>query len=174
MLGRERDRLRDPLEHRLARDAERLELAVGDRRLDHGRGHPELDECLDIRGDRAREAPDLGFQASRGDELDRAPVVLGDAREAGLDPVDAELVEEACDLELLLGIKHDADGLLAVAQGGVVEPDPPADAMRVVERAGPDQVLHRTTPSGKADSFSAPSAVIRKLSSSRRPPPCGQ
>ncbi len=34
----------------------------------------------------------------------------------------------------------------------------PADRIRVVERAGPDQVRQETTPSGKGESFSAPVA----------------
>src|SRR4029453_17567115 len=41
--------------------------------------------------------------------------------------------------------------------------------VRVVELAGPDHP--QTTPSGKDESFSTPSAVTRKLSSTRRPPP---
>ena len=133
--------LRDPLEHRVARDADRVELQVGDRRLDHREAHAELDEQLEVGGHGAREAPDLGAQAGGRDQLDRAPVVVRDAREAGLDAVDAELVEQPRDLELLLGVEHDADGLLAVAQRRVVEADVPAEAVRVVQRAGPDQVV---------------------------------
>ena len=74
------------------------------------------------------------------------------------------------------GIEHDADGLLAVAECRVVETDVPAQPVRVVQRAGPDQVAHEqlTTPSGNAESFSAPSLPIRKLSSTRNPPPPSQ
>ena len=61
------------------------------------------------------------------------PVVLRDAREAGLDPVDAELVEQPRDLELLLRIEDDADGLLAVTERRVVQPDAAAHAVRVVQ-----------------------------------------
>src|SRR5205085_4322881 len=70
--------------------------------------------------------------------------------------------------------ENDAYGLLAVAQRRVVQADAPADAVRVVQRTGPDQVGHATTPSGNEESFSTPSAVTRKLSSTRRPPPPGQ
>ncbi len=120
----------------------------------------ELDERLEVGGDRAREAPDLRPQAGRGDQPDRLPVLGRDAREAGLDAVDAEPVEQARDLELLGRVEDDADGLLAVAQRRVVEPDAAAEAVVVVERAGPDQLAHSaaTTPSGKAESFSAPAA----------------
>ena len=97
-------------------------------------------------GHRAREAPDLGLRARPAEmQLDRVPVVGRDAREPGLDPVDAELVEQARDLELLLGVEHDADGLLAVAQRRVVEADVPAEAVRVVQRAGPDQRSRSTS-----------------------------
>src|SRR5205823_5099486 len=117
-------------------------------------------------------------QAGLGDQLDGAIVVLGDPRKAGLDPVDPELVEPMRDLELLLGIEDDADGLLAVAKGRVVEADR-ASYLRLeraaVQVARPEEVAHtRTIPSGKPLSFSAPSAVTRKLSSSRRPPPPSQ
>src|SRR5581483_474043 len=92
-----------------------------------------------------------------------------------LDPVDPELVEQPGDLELLLGIEHDADRLLAVAEGRVVEADAAADAVRVVQRPGPDLARQqRTIPSGKDESFSSPSAVTRKLSSTRSPPPPSQ
>src|SRR5262249_11163144 len=105
-----------------------------------------------------------------------APVVVGDPREPRLDPVDPELVEQPRDLELLLGIEHDADRLLAVAERRVVEPHAAADAIRVAQRAGPDHVVRHalTTPSGNGDGFSGPSAVIRKLSSTRKPPPPSQ
>jgi hypothetical protein len=167
----ERDRATDPLQHRLPGDAVRLELEVGDRALDHRGVHAELYELLDVRLNCAGEAPDLGRETCAGDQLDRAPVVLRDARETGFDAVDPEPVECACQLELLLGVENDPDRLLAVAQRGVVQPHAPAQLVRTVDLAGPD---HRTTPSGKGDSFCAPSAVIRKLSSRRSPPPPSQ
>ena len=92
----------DPLEHRLAVDAERLELQIRDRRLDHARPDAELDERLHVSLDGAREAPDLRVQPCVADQLDGAPVVRGDARKPGLDPLDAELVEPARELELVL------------------------------------------------------------------------
>ena len=63
VLGRELHRAGDPPEHRLARDADRVELQVGDRRLDHRRLDAELDERLEVGRHRAREAPDLGLEA---------------------------------------------------------------------------------------------------------------
>src|SRR5581483_7066107 len=146
-----------------------------DRRLDYRVRDPELYERLEVGGHGAREPPDLGGQLRLGDQLDRLPVVVGDAREPGLDAADAELVEQTRDLELLLRVEHDPDRLLAVAQRRVVEPDVPADRIRVVQGPGPDQVLSAhaaaTTPSGNEESFSAPPAVTTKLSSTRRPPP---
>src|SRR5262249_6472693 len=116
------------------------------------------------------EAPHLGAQAGLGDEADGVPVVLRDPWKPRLDPVDAEVVEQTRDLELLLGVEHDADRLLAVAERRVVEPDRAAEPVGVVEIAGPEGHAV-TTPSGNEESFSAPREVPRKLSSPRRPPP---
>src|SRR5439155_14579025 len=135
------------------------------------RGDAELDERFEVGGNGTREAPDLRAQAGPRDQLHRVPVVLRDAREAGLDPVDAEAVQELRDLELLLRVEDDADGLLAVAKRRVVQADPPAHVVRVVQSPGPDLTRQqRTIPSGNAESFSTPSAVTRKLSSTRSPP----
>src|SRR5213078_926551 len=79
-----------------------------------------------------------------------------------------------CDLELLLRVEDDADGLLAVPQRRVIQADAAADPVLIVELARPDLAHARTTPSGNEESFSAPVAVIRKLSSTRRPPPPSQ
>ena len=139
---------------------------------------PELDERLDVRLDGAREAPDLRLQAGLDDHPDRPRVVVGDAREPGLDAVDAGLGERRRDRELVLRREHDAHRLLAVAQGRVVEADRRVrlrlERVRV-QVAGPHLRAvdgHAATiPSGKGESFSAPPAVIRKLSSTRSPPP---
>ena len=97
----------------------------------------------------AREKPQISAREARGrDAADRLPVVGRDAREARLDPVDPELVEQARDLELLLRVEDDPDGLLAVAQRRVVEADAAAEPVGVVQRPGPDQLAHRCAPSG--------------------------
>ena len=57
VLGGERDGAPDPVEHRLARDAERVELAVGDRALDHGRAYADLDERRRRRPARRARSP---------------------------------------------------------------------------------------------------------------------
>ena len=89
--------------------------------------------------------------------------------------LDPELVEQLRDLELLPRVEHDADRLLPVAQGRVVKADAAAEPVGVVHRSGPDLTRQqRTIPSGKAESFSSPSGVTRKLSSTRSPPPPGQ
>ena len=56
--------------------------------------------------------------------FDRVPVVLRDAREAGLD---ASMPSSSSprDLELVIGVEDDADGLLAVAERRVVHPTLP-------------------------------------------------
>src|SRR4029079_384345 len=126
----------------------------------------------EVAGQGAQKPPALRCEPGIGDQPHRVPVVLRDAREAGLDPIDPEPVEQPCDLELLLPVEHDADRLLPGAQGRVVEPDLATHPVRVVELAGPDHP--HTTPSGKDESFSTPSAVTRKLSSTRRPPPPSQ
>ena len=138
LIDRVRDRVNDALEHRLAVDAERVELEVGDRRLDHARADAELDERLHVRVDGAGEAPDLGPQAGVPDQLDRPPIVRRHAREAGLDPLDAELVETARELELVLWRQDDADRLLAVAERRVVEADTGVECVRLVQVAGPE------------------------------------
>ena len=135
----------------------------------------ELDERLEVGGHRAREAPDLGVQAGLRDQLDRAPVVVGDAREAGLDPVDPELVEQPRDLELLLRVEHDADGLLAVAQRRVVEADA-ARRSRSASFSDPVQINSfdkHTTPSGNGDSFSAPVAGDQEVVLDAQPAAAG-
>ena len=136
--------------------------------------HAELDERLEVGRHGAGEAPDLGAQTGGRDQLDRLPVVVGDARETGLDPVDAELVEQLCDLELLVRVEHHADRLLAVAQRRVVQADLSPDRVRVVQRPGPDQLRHGRPRPGTARASRRPSSVIRKLSSTRRPPPPSQ
>ena len=76
MLRGERHRRGDPAEHLLARNADRVELEVGDRRLDHGCTDAELDQRLEVGGHRPRKAPDLGAQAGAGDQLHGIPIVL--------------------------------------------------------------------------------------------------
>ena len=113
----------DPVEHLLARDADRIELQVGDRRLDHREADAELDERLEVGGHRAREAPDLGAQPGRA----ISSTACQSSSETRGKPASirsiAELVEEPRDLELLVRVEHDADRLLAVAQRRVVETD---------------------------------------------------
>src|SRR5262249_47605276 len=116
---------------------------------------PELDERLDVGLDCAGKAPDLGAQPLVGDEPDGAGIVLGHAREARLDPFDPERVEQTRELELLLRIERDADGLLAVAECRVVQTDRPArlrlerSAVQIPEEELVPRDGHaRTMPSG--------------------------
>src|SRR5207247_3568482 len=141
----ESDAAGDSPKHLLPRDAERLELQVRDRRLDDARGNPQLDERLEIGRHGPGEAPDLGVQPRFENQLERALVVGRDAREAGLDPLDPELVESPRDLELLLRVEDDADRLLPVAERRVVEADLRVHRRAAVDPAGPAAVAHRKT-----------------------------
>ena len=120
VLDRVRDGVVDAAEHLLVVEQERAELALAHRGLDHGRAQAELEQRVHVGAKRAGEAPDLRLQPGSLDQLDRPPVLVGDAGEARLDPVDAELVEQPRDLELLLRVEDDADRLLAVAERRVV------------------------------------------------------
>ena len=54
----------------------------------------------------AREKPHTSARRpGADDELDGSPVVLGDPREAGLDPVDPRRVERLRDLELVVRLR---------------------------------------------------------------------
>ena len=70
-------------------------------------------------GLRARQAGDDGVLGAAGDLADRLEVAFGGDRKAGLDDVDAHVVEHFGDLELFLERHGRARALLAVAQGGV-------------------------------------------------------
>ena len=179
--GCEGNRVADPLEHALPRHPERVELPVRDRALDHRGRHAQLDERLHVGLDGAGEAPDLGLEPGRRDELDGTPVVRGDARKPCLDPIDARSIERPRDLQLVFRRQHDADGLLAIPQRRVVQADGDV-RLRIerllVEAARPDLVpvdRHACTiPSANGESFSGPASVMRKLSSTRSPPPPSQ
>jgi hypothetical protein len=152
VLARESNRLRDALQHRLAGDAQRPQLPVGDGALDHRCLDAKLDECLDVGRHGAGEPPHLRAEPRRGDQLDSSPVVLRHPREPRLDAVDARGVERAGDLELVLGREDDADRLLAVAQRRVVEADRDGGLRPerpLVDVAGPDETAvdgHAGTP----------------------------
>ena len=74
-------------------------------------------------GLRARQAGDHGVLGAAGDLADRLEVAFRGDREAGLDDVDAHVVEHLGDLELLLEGHGGAGALLAVAQRGVENDD---------------------------------------------------
>ena len=98
LFDSKRDSGANSLEHRLARDTERRELAVRDRALDHRGLQSELDQRFDVRSHRAREAPDLRIELGLEDQRDGARVVGGHPREAGLDAVDTGNRERGCNL----------------------------------------------------------------------------
>ena len=71
----------------------------------------------------AREPRDHRVLAALGDLADRQEIAFRGNRETGLDDIDAHLVEQLGDLELLLMGHGGAGGLLAVAQCGVEDDD---------------------------------------------------
>ena len=82
-----------------------------------------LGAAVDILEAGAREPADHGVLGALGDLVDGGEVAVGGDREAGLDDVDAHVVEQLGDFELLLMRHGRAGALLAVAQGGVENDD---------------------------------------------------
>ena len=112
------------LQHLLRRHVE-LDPHVQRRGRDHGMDAAALGEfhrfraAVDVLRMRARQAGDHGVLGAPGDLADRLEIAFGGDREAGLDDVDAHIVEHFGDLELFLEGHGGAGALLAVAQGGV-------------------------------------------------------
>ena len=82
-----------------------------------------LGAAVDVLEGGAREATDHRVLGAPGDLLHRGEVTVGGDGKAGLDNVDAHLIEQFGDLELLLMGHGRAGALLAVAQGGVEDVD---------------------------------------------------
>ena len=83
-------------------------------------GLPAAVDVLEVRAGEAADGAGLGPLGNLGDG---GEVAFGGDGEAGLDDVDAHLVEEAGDLQLFLVGHGRAGGLLAVAEGGVEDDD---------------------------------------------------
>ena len=73
----------------------------------------------DVAGDGAGETSDDRLLGALGDFVDAFKVALAGDRETGLDDVDAHLLQNFSDFELLFQGHGGAGALLAVAQGGV-------------------------------------------------------
>ena len=76
-------------------------------------------QSVDVLDMRAREPADHRLLGAAGDLLHAVEIAFGGDGEAGFDDVDAHLVEDLGDLELLLEGHGGAGALLAVAQSGV-------------------------------------------------------
>ena len=106
-----------------------LPLHVDRRRRDEGVDAPALGRldrfaaAVDVLLAGAREAADHRVLGTPGDLVDGRKVAIRGDREAGLDDVDAHIVEQLGNLELLLMGHGGARALLAVAQGGVEDDD---------------------------------------------------
>src|SRR5262249_13541580 len=82
------------------------------------------DGAVDVLLARAGERQHDRARDRLGDAAYRLEVTSGGRREARLDDVDAEMLELACDRELLLDVHGGARRLLAVAERGVEDPYP--------------------------------------------------
>ncbi len=79
---------------------------------------------VDVDGERANVAADLGAQIGLGHEPDPLALALGGGRGAGLDHVDTHLCEHTGDLEFLVGGEGHAGRLFAVAERRIEESQP--------------------------------------------------
>ena len=124
--------LADLVEHPLPRLGQLvLDVDVAGR---HGDGHgvdAAVERVLDVVDDGPVPGEDGGVEPEVDDLLDRRLLVAAHGRDADLDLVHADLVEQLGDADLLVVAEHDAGRLLAVAQRGVV------DAHRRFGRPGP-------------------------------------
>ena len=130
LRAQERDRLGDHAQVLLAVDLDDLlemqRPGLADERADRRHGIREQPQRLVARGGHAAparhpEGCDLGLaEALAGEQLEQLLLLWVRGREAGLDQLDAELVEAVGDPQLLLGGERHALPLHAVAQRGVV------------------------------------------------------
>ena len=82
-----------------------------------------LGAAVDVVERGAGEPADDGILGALGDLVDGGEIAFRGDRKAGLDDVDAHLVEQRGDFELFLVRHGGAGALLAVAQGGVENND---------------------------------------------------
>ena len=95
-----------------------------------------LPAAVDVLEVGAREPADHRALGQLGDLAHRLEVAVRGDREAGLDDVDAHLVEERGDLQLLVQAHGGAGRLLAVAERGVEDQDAVLSGVRVGHRRG--------------------------------------
>jgi hypothetical protein len=82
-----------------------------------------LGAAVDVLVGGAGETADHRVLGAAGDLADRLEIAVGGERIAGLDDVDAHVVQRLGDLQLLFEGHGGARALLAVAQGGVEDVD---------------------------------------------------
>ena len=123
VLG-ERHALADLVEHPLAGLGELvLDVDVAGRHADGHGVDAAVDRVPDVVDHGAVPGEDRRVEPELDDLRDGLLLVAAHRRDADLDLVDAHLVEQLGDADLLVVAEHDAGGLLAVAQGGVVDAD---------------------------------------------------
>ena len=120
----EGDALADLVEHPLTRLLQLvLDVDVARRHRDRDRVHAAVHGVLDVGGHGPVPGQDRGVEPEVDDLRDRRLLVAAHRRDAHLDLVDADLVEQLGDADLLVVREDDAGRLLAVAQRGVVDVD---------------------------------------------------
>ncbi len=121
------DRVVDAVGHLVHREVR--DRAVQRRGADEGvdtrlrRVFHRVPAAVDVAVLRAREAADHRLFRAPRDFAHRAEIAFGGDRKAGLDDVDAHVVEQLGDLELFVMGHGGAGGLLAVPQSGVEDDD---------------------------------------------------
>ncbi len=111
----------DPLQEFFAGNSISFQLDVAGGRFDHRGAQSQPHQLVHIGFHGARESPEFGFQPRLLHQLNGFRIFGRDPRKTGFDAADAQFVELAGDLQLLLRREHHPDRLLAVAQRRVIE-----------------------------------------------------
>ena len=110
---------------------------------------------------RAGKPADHRILGAPRDLLDALEIALARDGKAGLDDIDAHLVEQLGDLELLLEGHGGAGALLAVAQGGVENDDAPTSwGLVEVHLSRPQVLAWQSSTTGKPLELSRVSLAI--------------
>ncbi len=125
-----------------------------------------LAAAIDVLQRGARQAADHGVLGALGDLAHGLEIAVGGEGVAGLDDVDAHVVEQFGDLELFLEGHGGAGALLAVAQGGVKN----VDAVLVGLGGGGHEVLWSVVAAeGRSGSGDLVKPLSAQANAPRRP-----
>src|SRR3974390_177792 len=122
-----------------------LAFQHADRKAQPRAPNTQIGGLVHVAGDAPAQRADLRCQSKCAHFCDGQAVFLAAGYRAGLDLVDAEIIERACNRNLGGAIEYDASLLLAVAQRAVSKEDPAVRrdfrAGLLIERAGPLSIL---------------------------------